>query len=105
MRAWLGSAAGIALLACAEEPAPPPYGFALAEEQRFRFEAEDKTTVDGTPVRVQRYADVRLVADSFEPRRTELVLYLDRYYIKVEGAPGGTTELALSERGLAALSP
>ncbi len=105
MRAWLGSAAGIALLACAEEPAPPPYGFALAEEQRFRFEAEDKTTVDGTPVRVQRYADVRLVAESFEPRRTELVLYLDRYYIKVEGAPGGTTELALSERGLAARSP
>ena len=105
LRVWLGSAAGIALLACADEPAPPPYGFASAEEQRFRFEAEDKTTVDGTQVRVQRYADVRLVAESFEPRRTELVLYLDRYYIKVEGAPGGTTELALSERGLAVRGP
>ena len=101
----LGPALGLALLACAGEPVPPPYGFAAAEEQRFRFEAEDKTNVDGTPVRVQRYADVRLVVETFETRRTELTLYLDRYYIKVEGAPGGTTELALSERGLAARGP
>ena len=104
-RRWLGAALGLALLACAGEPVPPPYGFGAAQEQRFRFEAADRTYVDGTLVRVQRYADVRLVAETFETRRTELALYLDRYYIKVEGAPGGTTELALSERGLAARSP
>ncbi len=104
-RVWLGPGLGIALLACAGEPAPPPYGFALAKEQRFRFEAEDHTLVDGAPVHVQRYADVRLVAEAFASGRTEIALYLDRYYIRVEGAPGGTTELALSERGLAARSP
>lgn len=103
--AWLGPGLGIALLTCGGEPRPPPYGFAAAPEQHYRFEGEDRTEVDGQPVHVQRYADIRLVAEAPERGRTEIALYLDRYYVRVEGAPGGTTELALSERGIATRTP
>jgi len=103
--AWLALGLGGALLACGGEPGPPPYGFGAAPEQRFRFEGEDRTDVDGEAVKVARFSELRLVAEEVVPGRTELALYLDRYYVRVEGAPGGTTELAISERGLAAHTP
>ena len=90
---------------CTEERTLPPYGFATRLEQPLRYEAEGRLEVDGHPVTVERYADLRLVAELREDARTEIVLYLDRYYMRVDGAPNGVSELALSEHGMAARSP
>ncbi|MFI5317474.1 MAG: hypothetical protein ACHQ6T_17370 [Myxococcota bacterium] len=93
--------AAACLLACSK-PEPPPYGFAAFPEQRFRFEADEKTDVDGTPVAIARAADVVLRAKPGAHGDTELELYLDRYYMSVDGGPGGKSELSISEEGLTA---
>ena len=82
------------------EPGPAPYGFDAAPEQHLRVEGEDETRVDDAPVRVRRYADVRLTLESHSPGRHQLSLYLVRYFQRVEGAPGGPSEIVLSEQGL-----
>ena len=78
-------------MSCSKVEAPP-YGFGAAPEQRFRFEADETTEVDGTPVKIVRVADVVLRA-KLEPsdsaRATEVELYIDRYFIRIEGAPHG----------------
>jgi len=85
----------------------PPYGFGRVPEQRYRFEADETTTVDGTPVKIERAADVVLRAkpeSSETVRATEIELFIDRYFIRVEGAPGGASELSVSEKGLRAVT-
>ena len=96
----VGAGLLLCLLGCGEPELPPPYGFDRFPEQRFRIDAREETDVDGTPVLVQRFAEVRLAAEQASPSRTELVLYLERYYLRVEGAPGGTRELVISEQGI-----
>jgi hypothetical protein len=91
-------------LACGG-PGAAPYGLAHAPVQRFHLEAEETLDVDGTLVEVQRVADLRLEVESAEPGVTRVQLFVDRYYQRVEGAPGGTTELTISERGVATHSP
>ncbi|MFQ5513467.1 MAG: hypothetical protein ACE5FG_03445 [Myxococcota bacterium] len=90
------------LLACRGEDAPSaaPWGFQDQPVQRFRLESDEQTVVDGERAEVQRYADFRLVHESVEKDRHELALYLERYYLRVKGAPDGGSEIALSERGL-----
>jgi hypothetical protein len=100
----LGTAALSALLAC-EPTGPPPYGFDQKAVQRFVFESEEQTDVDGSPATVIRYAELELEASAASRARTELALRLERYYMRVEGAPGGTSELALSQTGLVSRDP
>ncbi len=92
----------ICSLALACQPAEPPrapYGFDAFETQNFRLELNAKTEINGRKVDVQQVADYRLLA---RPQRgeTELELQLQRYFETVEGAPTGTSQLAISERGL-----
>jgi hypothetical protein len=95
------SAAALLLAALACEPeGPAPYGFEALPEQAFRFEARDQTEIDGTRVSVERLADLRLIGKPLDGSRTELAIHLSRFYMRIEGAPGGTTELAISEKGL-----
>jgi hypothetical protein len=94
------------LLSCSKAESPP-YGFGVAPEQRFRFETDETTEVDGTPVKIVRAADLVLRAKrESDPaaRATELELYLDRYLIRVEGGPGGAAELSVSEDGMRAVT-
>ncbi len=91
---------GAALLVCACEPGPPPYGFAAQPEQRFRLETEELTLVDDEPVNVKSYAEFRLVAEALdEGGATELSLYLERYYQSVERSEG-MSEVAISREGV-----
>jgi hypothetical protein len=86
---------------------PPPYGFGAAPEQRYRFEADETTEVDGTPVKIVRAADLVLRAKRASdqtPGETEIELFIDRYFIRVEGAPGGASELSVSEQGMRAVT-
>lgn len=99
LRALRGVACAVLAACGGVAPGPPPYGFDVAPEQPFRMEAEDETTVDGTPVRIQRLADFRLVVDEAARSRYEIALVLERWYLRVEGAPGGTTEILISEDG------
>ena len=92
-----------ATLACAAEQAePPPYGFGSEPEQCFRLEAEEPTEVDGAAVEIQRLAEFRLAVDAASDSRYELAMLLGRYYLSVEGAPGGSSELVISNAGLLA---
>ena len=93
--------AAVCLIACSK-PEPPPYGFAAFPEQRFRFEAHETTRIDATPVEIVRLADVVLRAKPDENGDTEVELFLDRYYMRIEGAPGGASELSISDAGLTA---
>ena len=79
---------------------PPPFGFAAQAQQAFRLEAVDEIEVDGESVTVDRLADVSLSAEALAGGRAELTLMLVRFYMRVKDAPGGTSELAISDRGL-----
>ncbi len=79
---------------------PPPYGFGERTTQRFVLETKEVTEVDGIAVTVTRYAEFDLQVEPDDSRGTELGLMLRRYYLGVEGAPGGDSELALSEEGM-----
>jgi hypothetical protein len=94
----------IAVLAC-EPGGPPPFGFEQEPTQRFVFEAEEQTEIDETPVSVVRYAELALDAAPAARGRTELALRIERYYMRIEGAPGGTREIAVSPRGLVLRDP
>lgn len=97
---------GLVLLSCSKAEAPP-YGFGATPEQRYRFEADETTEVDGTPVKIVRAADLVLRAKpGADPAAgpTELELFIDRYFIRVEGAPGGAAELSVSEKGMRAVT-
>ena len=98
-RALLAALAAFAV-ACPEAESLPPFAFGSLPEQRFRITTDERMQVDGDDVQIQRIADVRLAIETHEGGRSELVLYLDRYYLSVEGAPGGDTELSISEAGL-----
>jgi hypothetical protein len=98
-RALLAALAALAV-ACPEAASPPPFAFGRLPEQRFRITTDESMQVDGEDVQIQRAADARLVIESHEDGRAELVLYLDRYYTSVQGAPGGDTELSISDAGL-----
>ncbi len=98
-------AAAIAALALGcGEPGPPPYGLGEAPVQRFRVEVEETIDVDGRPVEVQRFAELRLEVQSAEPGVTSIQLFVDSYYQRIAGAPGGPTELSISKRGVATSS-
>ncbi len=101
---WLSPGLALAAtLACvAEDDGLPPYGFDSEPEQCFRLEAEEPTEVDGTAVEIQRLAEFRLGVDAASDSRYELAMLLERYYLSVEGAPGGSSELAISNAGLLA---
>jgi len=86
-------------LACSRAEGPP-YGFAVAPEQRWRFEAEDVFDVDGTEAKSVRFADVILRAKPEASGDTELELYLDRYYARTQGTPSGDSEISISEKGV-----
>jgi hypothetical protein len=105
MRSALVVVVVVVLAACRPEAGPPPWAFDAWPEQRFRLEGEDTTQIDETPVSVQRFADLRLVASLTESGDTELALYVERFYMRVEGAPGGTSELAFSPEGLRSRGP
>ncbi len=92
---------GAAIALACSEPGPPPYGLGHAPQQRYRLEAEETLDVDGEPVDVERFAEIRLEVERAEPGSTRVQLFIDRYYMRVAGAPGGTTELSISERGVA----
>jgi hypothetical protein len=91
---------GFALFACSR--VPPPYGLGAFPEQHWRFEASETTEIDGTPVAIARAADVVLRAQPVSEQDTPLELYVDRYRIRIDGAPGGASELAVSEQGITA---
>ena len=74
----LGTGALSALLAC-EPSGPPPYGFDQEAVQRFVFESEEQTDVDGSPASVVRYAEVELEASAASRARTELALRLEEH--------------------------
>ena len=101
---FAGTAALSALLAC-EPTGPPPYGFDQEATQPFVFESEEQTDVDGSPATVVRYAELELEASPASGARTELALRLHRYYMRVEGAPGGMSEIVLSPTGLVSRDP
>jgi len=95
------------LLTACSKVETPPYGFATSPEQRFHFEANERTDVDGTQVRIVRLADVRLFAQrdaSDSSADTELSLFIERYFLRVEGMPGGDSELSISENGVRAVT-
>ncbi len=94
----------LAVLACSPS-GPPPYGLAQAPVQKFRFEAEETIDVDGEVAKLSRYADFELRAAAGESGGTLVTLFLDRYFTRVEGAPGGDTEMAISSKGLTTLTP
>lgn len=88
---------------CERTQGPLPYAFETISEQTYSFEANDEISIDGTPVAVQRVADLRLVGSPLEDARLDFTLQLERYYMRVDGAPsaqGETTELAISEKGV-----
>jgi hypothetical protein len=89
---------GLLLFACSR-PGPPPYGFANAPEQHWRFEAEETFDIDGTTVKSVRFADLILRAKTDESGATEVELYIDRYASRLEGMPDGGSELSISEKG------
>jgi len=90
----LGCAACLLVLACQGEPVPP-WGFATRPVQAFEIEMRDRTVVGGEAVEIERLASVRLAA--IEPgQETDLSLFLERYYLRVTGAPGGESEVAIS---------
>jgi hypothetical protein len=94
------------LLAACEPPGPPPYGFDQETVQHFVFQSEERTEIpDEAPVTARRHAEFALTAEDWEGGRTELALRLKRYYLRIEGAPGGTSELALSPEGLLSRAP
>jgi hypothetical protein len=90
----------LCVLACSVKA--PPYGLRTFPEQRWRFEADETTEIDGTRVSIVRAADFVLRAQPKSGQDTPLDLYVDRYRIRVEGAPGGSSELQVSEQGLTA---
>jgi len=89
-------------LACSRAAPPPVYGLGTAPEQRFRFSADERTEIDGTPVTIERAADVVLRALPSHDGDTPVDLYVDRYSIQIDGAPGGASELSISADGLSA---
>lgn len=89
---------GLCLLACSKA-GPPPYGFANAPEQHWRFEAEDDFDIDGTSVKSVRLANLILRAKPDPSGETEVELFIDRYSSRTEGMPDGTSELSISEKG------
>jgi len=89
---------GLCLSACSR-PGPPPYGFADAPEQQFRFEAEESFDIDGAPAKSVRLANVILRAKPEERGETEVELFIDRYAARTEGTPDGGSELSISEQG------
>jgi hypothetical protein len=92
--AWLAAAG-----ACTRSEAPP-YGFAGAPEQRWRFEAEEIFDVDGTQAKSVRYADLILRAKPEASGDTDLEMFLERYYARTTGTPTGDSEFSLSEKGV-----
>ena len=108
MRRTARALGGLALvagtaLACGES-GPPPYGLGSAPVQRYRLETEETLDVDGAPVDVRRLAELRLEVERADPGETRVQLFIDSYYMRVAGAPGGTSELSISERGVATSS-
>ena len=93
--------AAVCALACSRA-AEPPYGLGKFPEQHWRFEADELTEIDGTKVTIERAADVVLRAEPEPERDTPLDLYVERYRIRIDGAPAGTSELQVSELGLTA---
>ena len=86
----------LATAACSE-PARAPLGFDLAPEQRFRLEMHDETIVDAVVVDIERLADVRLAMTPEDATTFELEIFLERYYLSVEGGEGSaSTEVAIS---------
>ncbi|MCP4007448.1 MAG: hypothetical protein GY725_24985 [bacterium] len=61
--------------------------------------------VDGETAQIQRFADLELRSLRDESGTLLVELFLNRYYTRVEGAPGGTTELSISARGLSTQTP
>jgi hypothetical protein len=98
LRALILTAALVA--GCSPDATPPPWAFGPLPEQRFRLRADEQMVIDGEEVKIEKLADARLVLESREGARSELVLYLDRYYIHVQGGPAGETKMAFSEAGL-----
>jgi hypothetical protein len=93
---------GVAL-ACAE-PAIAPLGFDRVPEQRFRLEMRDETVVDSVVVDIERLADVRFVVAPEDSSTFELEMFLERYYLSVEGGQGGEggrTQVAISPEAFA----
>jgi hypothetical protein len=90
----------LALLVACTRAEAPPYGFAHAPEQRWRFEAEETFDVDGTEAKSVRFADLILRAKPETSGETEVELYLERYYARTQGTPTGDSELSISEKGV-----
>ena len=83
--------------------APPPWGLEQFPEQHYRFETDEITTIDGTPVSILRMAEVVLRAKpQSDSSNVQLELYVERYFMRVQGGPGGTSEMSVSEEGLTA---
>ncbi len=80
-------------------PGPPPYGFASAPEQRWKFQAEETFDVAGTAAKSVRLANVILRARPEQSGETEVELLIDRYAARTEGTPDGGSELSISEQG------
>jgi len=90
-------ALGLALAAC--DSGPPPYGFDTAPEQWFKVEGEHTTQIDGTPVRVESYAEMHVRSTPLEAGGATLDAYLDRYYESVQGAEIAR-EVSISPMGI-----
>lgn len=86
----------LAALACTD-PGDAPWGFDVRPEQGFRLEMQDETTIDDVVVDIERLADVRLRANA-DAAGFEIDLLLDRFYLEVDGGPGGSTEVAISPK-------
>ncbi len=95
--AWPLLALPLLVTAACSEPARAPLGFDVAPEQRFRLEMRDETIVDAVVVDIERLADVRLAMTPEDATTFELEIFLERYYLSVEGGEGSaSTEVAIS---------
>jgi hypothetical protein len=94
----------LAALQGCREPERPPWGFDRSAAQRFVLETEELTEIAGARVDVARRAEISLEAKDTEAGGTDIALRVERYELRIEGAPDGTSEMALSPEGLVSRS-
>jgi hypothetical protein len=91
----------LAILACGDGESRVPYGLDQRPQQRFLLEGASEIVVDGQVVTVERLMEFRLEGSpSEEGGETEVELFLEHFFQRIEGGAEAGSELAISAEGV-----
>jgi hypothetical protein len=95
----------LAALACGDADLRVPYGLESRPGQQLLLEAASEIVVDGELITVERVIRFRLQGSRPEEGGgTELKLFLDDFFQRMEGGPEAGSELAISREGIVSRS-